>query len=120
MASASQAFCHIKRRRSLCIGILPAEAGDDGRYAVIKGYPNAWVELSIVAPLTIYMGGGEGEINRNHVNVLASDIIVALPGGTGTLNEAALAVRFGKPIILFGPIERFADFPSSSSENCPS
>ena len=30
-------------------------------------------------------------MSRNHVNVLSSDVVVALPGGPGTLSELRLA-----------------------------
>ena len=37
---------------------------------------------------------------RNNINVLTSDVVVACPGGTGTLSEVALALKSNKPIIL--------------------
>ncbi|MBT8339751.1 MAG: TIGR00725 family protein [Desulfatitalea sp.] len=37
---------------------------------------------------------------RNTINVLSSDIVVACPGGSGTLSEIALALKHAKPIIL--------------------
>ncbi len=55
-----------------------------------------------VAPdldLCIFTGIGFG---RNMSNVLTSDVIVALPGSYGTLNEVAYAKTFGRPTILFG------------------
>jgi uncharacterized protein (TIGR00725 family) len=39
---------------------------------------------------------------RNAVNVLSADVVVALPGGPGTLSEVALAVKAGRPVILLG------------------
>ena len=50
-------------------------------------------------------------MSRNHINVLSADAIVALPGGAGTVSEAQLAVRYRKPILLFGPPAAFAAFP---------
>lgn len=37
---------------------------------------------------------------RNSINVLSSHVVVACPGGTGTLSEIALALKAGKPVIL--------------------
>jgi uncharacterized protein (TIGR00725 family) len=38
---------------------------------------------------------------RNCINVLTSDIVVACPGGPGTLSEIALALKYDKRVILF-------------------
>ena len=39
---------------------------------------------------------------RNVVNVLSSDVVIALPGGAGTLSEVALALSARKPVIALG------------------
>jgi uncharacterized protein (TIGR00725 family) len=39
---------------------------------------------------------------RNAVNVLSSRVVVALPGGAGTLSEIALALKSGRPVITVG------------------
>lgn len=36
---------------------------------------------------------------RNVINVLSSRVVVACPGGTGTISEVALALKHGKPVI---------------------
>jgi len=36
---------------------------------------------------------------RNTINVLSSDIVVACPGGVGTISEIALALKHGKKVI---------------------
>jgi uncharacterized protein (TIGR00725 family) len=48
---------------------------------------------------------------RNIANVLASDVVVACRGQGGTLSEIALALRFGRPVILldFDPGAAFLD-----------
>jgi uncharacterized protein (TIGR00725 family) len=48
---------------------------------------------------------------RNSINVLSSDVVVACPGGAGTLSEIALAVKSGKPVILF----KFTENPAFES-----
>ena len=37
---------------------------------------------------------------RNYINVLTSHIVVACPGGTGTISEIALALKNNKQVIL--------------------
>jgi uncharacterized protein (TIGR00725 family) len=37
---------------------------------------------------------------RNYINVLTSSIVVACPGGTGTISEIALALKNNKQVIL--------------------
>jgi predicted Rossmann-fold nucleotide-binding protein len=39
---------------------------------------------------------------RNIINILSSDVVVALPGSTGTLSEIALALKNQKPLYLLG------------------
>jgi len=39
---------------------------------------------------------------RNAINVLSSDVVVACPGGAGTLSEVALAIKAGRPVVLMG------------------
>ncbi|MFO7652719.1 MAG: DNA-binding protein [Candidatus Krumholzibacteriia bacterium] len=48
---------------------------------------------------------------RNVINVLASDAVVACRGSGGTLSEIALALRFGRPVVLldFDPGAAFLD-----------
>jgi len=68
----------------LVIGILPgadaADASPDLTVAVVTG-----------------MGAA-----RNAINVLSSDVVVALPGGAGTLSEIALARKLDRPLVLLG------------------
>ena len=53
------------------------------------------------AYLDIPIRTGMGDA-RNAINVLSSDVVIALPGGTGTLSEVALALKNGKPVVLLG------------------
>jgi hypothetical protein len=39
---------------------------------------------------------------RNAINALSSDVMIALPGGAGTLSEVALALKAGKTVITLG------------------
>ncbi len=65
----------------LTVGILP-DAGPVGTSDFIQ--------------IPIYTDMGNA---RNNINVLSSNIIVACPGGTGTISEIALALKNGKKVI---------------------
>ena len=39
---------------------------------------------------------------RNHINVLAAEVVIACPGGPGTISEVALALKSAKPVICLG------------------
>lgn len=110
MTSVAEAFTSVQPRAGLSIGCLPTLSENEG-FQLKPGYPNPYIEIPIVTPLNTVAAAGS-MLNRNYVNILTSDIIIALPGNSGTLNEAELALRFGKPIILFGPTEAFATFPA--------
>lgn len=71
-----------KKRHGLTIGILPGADADQA---------NSFIDLAIVTNL------GDA---RNVVNVLSSDVVVVLPGGAGTISEAALALTSKKPVIF--------------------
>lgn len=71
-----------KSRDGLTIGILPGDSRDEA---------NAFIDIPIVTNL------GDA---RNVVNVLSSDVVVALTGGAGTLSEIALALKSGKKVCL--------------------
>jgi uncharacterized protein (TIGR00725 family) len=77
-ASARGAF----DQGGLTIGILPGsnpnEASEYIRIPIVTGIGNA----------------------RNCINVLSSNVVVACPGGMGTLSEIALALKCSKPVIL--------------------
>jgi len=51
----------------------------------------------ILIPILTGMGSG-----RNYINALSSHVMVACPGGAGTLSEIALALKHGRPVILLG------------------
>ncbi len=95
MTSVASAYCAVAGRRGKSIGVLPAgrPPGD---------YPNPFVEIPIVTHLD-GKGGAASSSSRNHINVLSSAVIVALPGGTGTHSEVDLAARYGRPVIAWWP-----------------
>ena len=65
----------------ITVGILPGKEKDSA---------NPFITLPIATGL------GEG---RNLLVVRASDVVVAIGGGYGTLSEIGLALKIGKPVI---------------------
>ena len=68
----------------LVVGVLPDSS---------PAAANPWVELVIATGLNDA---------RNLINVLSSDVVVACPGGAGTLSEVALALKNDRPLVLLG------------------
>lgn len=96
MTSVSRAFAETPGRPGLVIGVLPGDPHPP------PGYPNPWVEIVIRTHLPWSGERGTDLASRNHVNVLSSDAIVALPGGAGTVSEIVLALRYGRPLVAYG------------------
>lgn len=117
MTSVARGFVGIKDRQGLSLGVVPTEASDRHGFVTRDGYPNPWVEFSIVSPLPVFDGSSEEQVSRNHILVLTSDILIALPGNKGTLNEVKLALRFGKPVLLLGPLDAFTNFPEEAQRS---
>jgi uncharacterized protein (TIGR00725 family) len=112
MAEVGRAFAAVSGRAGLVIGILPAAGPESPRPP--SGYPNEWVELPIVTHLHQLGSAGRGALSRNHLNVLSSDLILALPGGAGTASEVALAVAYARPILAF--VRTRGDIPALPAE----
>ena len=70
-----------KENGGLTIGILP-------------GNDPAWASEYIDIPILTGIG-----FARNYINVLTSEVVVTLPGRTGTISEIALALNIGKKVI---------------------
>ena len=83
-----------KDQGGLTIGILPDET-DDGASEFID------------IPIRTGMGNA-----RNCINVLSSDVVVACPGGAGTMSEIALALKSNRPVVLlkFNPGPVFSSY----------
>lgn len=104
MEAVSRAFASVPGRLGISIGILPGEGGE-----APAGYPNPFVELAIPTHLPWSGERGSEQLSRNHINVLASSVLIALPGGAGTASEVALAARYGRPLVAF--LESRSDIP---------
>jgi uncharacterized protein (TIGR00725 family) len=103
MAAVNRAFVAARRGRGICIGIIPCSEADMSTPK--DGYPNEFVELPMYTHLPYSGVRGQESLSRNHINVLSSAAIVALPGGAGTASEVSLALRYRKPIVVFSPDE---------------
>ncbi|NBX66441.1 MAG: DNA-binding protein [Proteobacteria bacterium] len=102
MTSVCKAFTNIPNRKGRTIGIIPTEKQPDGTFASKPGYPNPYIEIPIFTPLGTYAGEGTDIISRNFINIMTANAVVALPGSGGTQNEINLAVKYNKPICLYG------------------
>ncbi len=91
--------------------MLPANPGD-ALCQPRPGYPNRWVEIAIATHLPFSGMSGQEPLSRNHVNVLSSQAIVVLPGGSGTASEAKLALRYEKPILAFLDRDQMPQLPA--------
>jgi uncharacterized protein (TIGR00725 family) len=69
----------------LTVGIMPGSSAGESP-------PNEWIQLPIFTGLSDA---------RNAVNVRSADVILAVGGAYGTLSEIALALKIGKPVILY-------------------
>lgn len=100
MESVSRTFCSGQGRKGVVIGIIPGAAA--GRnYSPASGYPNPWVEVPVYTHFPLSGERGTEPMSRNHINVLSSDVIIALPGSRGTAGEVELALRYNRPLIAY-------------------
>ena len=52
-------------------------------------------------PVATHLPGGELESDsRNHLNILTSTVVLALPGRVGTRAEIELSIRYRRPIAV--------------------
>ena len=108
MTAVSRAFQAVPTGVGLVVGIIPCSKNDP---AVPKaGCPNPYVELAIMTHLPLSGAEDTDERSRNHINVLSSDVLIALPGRDGTTSEVALALRYNRPICAY--LDRRSDIPS--------
>lgn len=115
MLCCARAFASTPGRTGRSIGVVPTEPDPVKGFAPCAGYPNPYIDLPILTPLPRKEADApDTALNRNYVNILTSDIVIALPGSRGTLDEIRLAVRFGKPLMCVGPHTAFAAVPAGT------
>ncbi len=90
-----------KSRNGLTIGILRGPHRQEA---------NPYIDIPIVT--------GMGDA-RNVINVLSSDVIVALPGSAGTWSEISHAIKLNKPICLLGWREPFPIAAADENHSLP-
>ncbi len=115
MQATSEAFYNVKTRLGKVIGVLPSQnpcesANQRSNYKNPPGYPNSFIELSIKTHLHLTGEFGNQLESRNHIIVLTADIIIALPGGSGTRSEIQLSLDYNKPLILLTPHGEWDEF----------
>lgn len=122
MAAVSKAFASVSDREGIIIGIIPAERLYEGinrkNFLSKPGYPNKWVDVPILTHLPLTGVEGKENLSRNHINILTSDIIIALPGNEGTLSEIELSLEYKKTLIIFDPYFRIADYSKEGAKHC--
>lgn len=109
MTKVAKAFTESEDRPGKCIGIYPVEKNPDISNKQI--YPNPYIEIPIIVPLLPKADHHAMPYSRNLVNVMSSDIVIALPGLHGTKTEVSYAIQIQKPLVLFGPEGEFQGFP---------
>lgn len=110
MTSAAKAFFEYPDRQGVVIGIRPA-IDYKGEELSKELFPNEYIDIPIITPLSMRAQNDVMPFSRNLVNVMTSKALIILPGHHGTMNEVSLGLMYDKPLILFGPDEAFADFP---------
>lgn len=106
MTEVSKAFCEVPERKGFSIGIIrssdyPVLDKNSQKRCNMTYAMNEWVEIPIFTHLPLSGEHGTDFMSRNHINVLSSDIVIALPGSAGTYSEVKLRVQYEKPLILF-------------------
>ena len=102
MESVSRAFAESAGRNGMVIGVIPGRFdATSNSYIPPVGYPNQFVEIPLFTHLPYSGDRGKDQLSRNHINILSSNIIVVLPGQSGTAAEAELAVIYNKPVVAW-------------------
>lgn len=94
---AEQGWILLNGGRNAGVMAASAHGAMDHGGITVGVLPDAHTEHTaehIQIPICTGMGSA-----RNNINVLSSDIVVACPGGAGTLSEVALALKHGKQVI---------------------
>jgi len=115
MAETAKAFAGVASRSGKVVGVIPSMAhypAPDQRseYEAPPGYPNTYTDIVIRTHLPFVGPEGKNPASRNHIIILSSDYIIALPGSEGTRTEIELALEYGKPILLISPNNEWEEF----------
>lgn len=110
MTVVARAYTQVQPREGVAIGILPA-VDYRGQNLDKEEYPNPYIEIPMVTPLSAKAQSDAMPFSRNLTNVMTAQALIILPGSHGTKNEVSLGLIYNKPLILFGPDDAFAKFP---------
>ncbi len=110
MSEVCKAFQSVEERKGVAIGIRPA-VDYKGEELSKEEFPNTYIDLPIITPLSTKAQNDAMPFSRNLVNVMSSKALIVLPGSHGTRNEVSLALMYDKPMIMFGPDSAFEKFP---------
>ena len=110
MTAVAKAYTSVEDREGLSIGVLPA-VDYKGQDLDKEEYPNPYIEIPMITPLSAQAQSDAMPYSLNLVNVMTSKALIILPGSHGTRNEVSLGLMYGKPLIMFGPDEAFEKFP---------
>lgn len=110
MTTVARSFTMVDEREGVAIGILPA-VDYKGQNLNEEDYPNPYIEVPMITPLSNKAQSDVMPFSRNLTNVMTSQALIILPGSHGTKNEVSLALMYDKPMVMFGPDDAFADFP---------
>ncbi len=110
MTVVARSFTMVEDRKGVSIGILPA-VDYKGQKLDKEEYPNPYIEIPMITPLSTKAQSDAMPFSRNLVNVMTSKALIVLPGSHGTKTEVSLGLHYDKPIILFGPDDAFDKFP---------
>ena len=115
MAETARAFIEVDNRKGKVIGVIPSQAACDSEeeraeHQSPPGYPNAYTEIVLRTHLPHSGLQGKKASSRNHIIILSADVVIALPGGSGTRSEIELALEYKKRLILFSPNGEWQEF----------
>ncbi len=110
MTCVARSYTMVKERKGVAIGILPA-VDYKGQKLDTTAYPNPYIEIPMITPLSAKAQSDVMPFSRNLTNVMTSQALIILPGSHGTRNEVSLALMYNKPMVMFGPDGAFDKFP---------
>lgn len=114
MSAVAKAFTETDDRDGVSIGVVPVPADYKGALLSRDQYPNPYIEIPIVTPLSPKAELAKTPYSRNMVNIITPNAIIVLPGAQGTQTETSLSLMYNKPLLLFGPEKAFKGFPEAA------
>jgi uncharacterized protein (TIGR00725 family) len=102
MAGISEGFATFEGRQGAVLGVIRSLVECAPENTIQRNYVanpvNPWVEIPLYTHLPL---SSQSCLSRNHINVLTSDVVIALPGNEGTASEIELAFQYGVPLVFY-------------------